>query len=65
MQNELIFTYKNKRYRVNGSEESMALTRIENNKKLSNFIIIKNKKSVVREKLESGSKDLVLIKTGK
>ena len=65
MQNELIFTYKNKRYRVNGCDESLALTRIENNKKLSNFIIIKNKKSIVREKLESGTNDLVLIKTGK
>ena len=65
IQDELIFIYKNKKYRLNGLDENMALTKIENKKKFSNFIIIKNKKSVVRDNLGKQAKDLVLIKTTK
>ena len=65
IQDELIFIYKNKKYRLNGLDENMALTKIENKKKFSEFIIIKNKKSVVRDNLGKQAKDLVLIKTTK
>ena len=45
MQEALVFTYKNKLYRVNGSKENMALTKIENPKKnfIPKFKILKNK----------------------
>ena len=65
IQDELIFIYKNKKYRLNGLDENMALTKIENKKKFSEFIIIKNKKSVVRDNLGKQAKDLVLIKITK
>ena len=65
IQDELIFIYKNKKYRLSGLDENMALTKIENKKKFSKFIIIKNKKSVVRDNLGKQAKDLVLIKTTK
>ena len=65
MQNELIFIYKNKKYKLNGLDENMALTKMENKNNFSRFVIIKNKKSVVRENFERQTKDLVLIKTTK
>ena len=65
MQDELIFIYKSKKYKISGLDENMALTKVENKKNFSKFIIIKNKKSVVKENLGKQAKDLVLIKTTK
>lgn len=65
MKDELIFTYKNKSYKIEGLKENMALTKLAKKKKFSNFIIIKNKKSIIRNELDNKTKDLVLIKAGK
>lgn len=67
MQEALVFTYKNKLYRVNGSKENMALTKIENPKKnfIPKFKILKNKNPNIVESTSIAGKELVLIKTGK
>lgn len=67
MQEALVFLYKNKRYRVSGTSENMALTKIESSNK--NFIpklkVLRNKNGNTVEHTVTNSKELVLIKAGK